>query len=89
MPSAPARAVRPIRCTYSSGIARTFITPEDGQFLLEIEKHIGLLLEEERIEGFSAEPNTEIKRTIAELPAGAPRILKPLVGGIRLGRRRR
>jgi ATP-dependent RNA helicase DeaD len=73
----------------AKGIARTFITPEDGQFLLEIEKHIGLLLEEEKIEGFSAEHTNEVKRTIAELPAGAPRILKPLVGGIRLGRRRR
>jgi ATP-dependent RNA helicase DeaD len=74
----------------AKGIARTFITPEDGQFLLEIEKHIGLLLEEERIEGFSAEHGTaEVKRTIAELPASTPRILKPLVGGIRLGRRRR
>jgi superfamily II DNA/RNA helicase len=31
----------------ASGVARTFITSEDGQFLLEIEKHIGLLLEEE------------------------------------------
>ncbi|HAT10552.1 MAG TPA: hypothetical protein DCS97_08160, partial [Planctomycetes bacterium] len=31
----------------AKGVARTFITPEDGQFLLEIEKHIGLLLEEE------------------------------------------
>jgi ATP-dependent RNA helicase RhlE len=73
----------------AKGIARTFITPEDGQFLLEIEKHIGLLLEEEKIEGFSAEHTNEVKRTIADLPAGAPRILKPLVGGIRLGRRRR
>jgi ATP-dependent RNA helicase DeaD len=70
------------------GVARTFITPEDGQFLLEIEKHIGLLLEEEVIEGFNHPPAAEIKRTIAELPAGAPRILKPLIGGIRLGRRR-
>ncbi len=73
----------------AKGVARTFITPEDGQFLLEIEKHIGLLLEEERIDGFSAEHTNSVKRTIAELPAGSPRILKPLVGGIRLGRRRR
>jgi superfamily II DNA/RNA helicase len=74
----------------AKGIARTFITPEDGQFLLEIEKHIGLLLEEEKIEGFEATPpETEVKRTIADMPIGQPRILKPLVGGIRLGRRRR
>jgi len=72
------------------GVARTFITPDDGQFLLEIEKHIGLLLEEERIEGFTPEPTAEIKRTIAEMPVGGtPRLLKPLIGGIRLGRRRR
>jgi ATP-dependent RNA helicase DeaD len=74
----------------AKGVARTFITPEDGQFLLEIEKHIGLLLEEEKIEGFEATPpEPEVKRTIAEMPVGQPRILKPLVGGIRLGRRRR
>ena len=70
------------------GVARTFITPDDGQFLLEIEKHIGLLLEEEIVEGFTLAPVAEVKRTIAELPAGVPRMLKPLVGGIRLGRRR-
>ncbi len=74
----------------AKGIARTFITPEDGQFLLEIEKHIGILLEEEKIDGFEATPpEAEIKRTIADMPVGQPRILKPLVGGIRLGRRRR
>jgi ATP-dependent RNA helicase DeaD len=72
------------------GVARTFITPEDGQFLLEIEKHIGLLLEEEKVEGFTpAIAPAEQVRTIAETPVGAPRLLKPLVGGLRLGRRRR
>jgi ATP-dependent RNA helicase DeaD len=72
------------------GVARTFITPEDGQFLLEIEKHIGLLLEEEKIEGFTPSETAEVKRTIADMPVGgAPRLLKPLVGGIRLGRRHR
>ena len=74
----------------AKGVARTFITPEDGQFLLEIEKHIGLLLEEEKIEGFEATPaEPEVKRTIADMPVGQPRMLKPLVGGIKLGRRRR
>jgi ATP-dependent RNA helicase DeaD len=72
------------------GVARTFITPEDGQFLLEIEKHIGLELEEEEIEGFTthAKGATEVKRPIADMAVGTPRLLKPLVGGIRLGRRR-
>jgi len=75
----------------AKGVARTFITPEDGQFLLEIEKHIGLLLEEELIEGFTTHAKEpEAKRTIADMPVGvAPRLLKPLIGGIRLGRRRR
>jgi ATP-dependent RNA helicase DeaD len=74
----------------AKGVARTFITPEDGQFLLEIEKHIGLLLEEEKIDGFEATPaEPEVKRTIADMPVGQPRLLKPIVGGIRLGRRRR
>jgi ATP-dependent RNA helicase DeaD len=71
------------------GIARTFVTPEDGQFLLEIEKHIGLLLEEEIVEGITASTATEVKRTIAAPTKGAPRLLKPIAGGIRLGRRRR
>jgi ATP-dependent RNA helicase DeaD len=69
------------------GVARTFITPDDGQFLLEIEKHIGLLLEEERIEGFTTAIDGGVKRVIADAPVG--RLLKPLTGGIRLGRRRR
>ena len=75
----------------AKGVARTFITPEDGQFLLEIEKHIGLLLEEELIEGFMTHgKEPEAKRPIADTPVGgAPRLLKPLIGGIRLGRRRR
>ncbi|MBA3686311.1 MAG: DEAD/DEAH box helicase [Planctomycetes bacterium] len=74
------------------GVARTFITAEDGQFLVEIEKHIGLLLEEEAIEGFTThdEARGEPKRTIADMAVGGvPRLIKPLVGGIRLGRRRR
>lgn len=73
----------------ASGVARTFITSEDGQFLLEIEKHIGLLLEEEQVEGFTvAMPTQQSVRTIADAPVGTPRLLKPLIGGIRLGRRR-
>ena len=73
----------------ASGVARTFITSEDGQFLLEIEKHIGLLLEEEQVEGFTvAVPLPSSTRTIADAPVGTPRLLKPLIGGIRLGRRR-
>jgi ATP-dependent RNA helicase DeaD len=72
------------------GVARTFITPEDGQFLLEIEKHIGLLLEEEVVPGFELPPPVAIKRTIAEAPVGGtPRLLKPLLKGIKLGRLRR
>ncbi|TVR39473.1 MAG: DEAD/DEAH box helicase [Planctomycetota bacterium] len=72
------------------GIARTFITPEDGQFLLEIEKHIGLLLEEEFIEGITTSTAIAIKRSIADgNGANTPRLLKPIAGGIRLGRRRR
>ncbi|MBA3847936.1 MAG: DEAD/DEAH box helicase [Planctomycetes bacterium] len=70
------------------GVARTFITSEDGQFLLEIEKHIGLLIEEEKVPGFDVPVAPEVKRTIADMPVGQPRLLKPLVGGIRLGRRR-
>jgi ATP-dependent RNA helicase DeaD len=73
----------------ASGVARTFITSEDGQFLLEIEKHIGLLLEEEQVEGFTLAPiQAAATRTIADAPVGTPRLLKPLIGGIRLGRRR-
>ncbi len=74
----------------NKGVARTFITPEDGQFLLEIEKHIGLLLEEEKVEGFELPPPKEVKRTIADaVVTGTTKLLKPLIGGIRLGRRRR
>jgi ATP-dependent RNA helicase DeaD len=90
IPEAPEEYVHRIGRTArngAKGVARTFITPEDGQFLVEIEKHIGLLLEEEKVEGFTPEASAApIKRTIAEAPVG--RILKPLVGGIRLGRRR-
>ncbi|MHC5067587.1 MAG: DEAD/DEAH box helicase [Planctomycetota bacterium] len=72
------------------GIARTFVTSEDGQFLLEIEKHIGLLLEEEVVEGMLASTiEAQPQRTIASQETKGPRLLKPLVGGIRLGRRRR
>ncbi len=93
IPEAPEEYVHRIGRTARNGargVARTFITPEDGQFLVEIEKHIGLLLEEERIEGFSVaqEDAPEVKRSIADMPVGTPRLLKPLVGGIRLGRRR-
>lgn len=73
----------------ASGVARTFITADDGQFLVEIEKLIGFELEEEHIEGFKATTEKKIARSIADTPSNAPRILKPLVGGIRLGRRRR
>ncbi len=73
----------------AKGVARTFITSEDGQFLVEIEKHIGFELEEEVIEGFTASTKTEVKRSIADTPTNTPKLLKPLVGGIRLGRRRR
>ena len=49
-----------------SGVARTFITSDDNQFLIEIEKHIGILLEEEIIEGITVATKTEVKRTIAD-----------------------
>jgi len=91
IPEAPEEYVHRIGRTArngAKGIARTFITPDDGQFLVEIEKHIGLLLEEEKVEGFTEQIAPEIKRSIADLPVGTPRLLKPLVGGIRLGRRR-
>jgi len=91
IPEAPEEYVHRIGRTArngAKGIARTFITPEDGQFLVEIEKHIGLLLEEEKIEGFTEELAPVVKRSIADMPVGQPRLLKPLVGGIRLGRRR-
>jgi ATP-dependent RNA helicase DeaD len=71
------------------GFARTFITPEDGQFLLEIEKLIGMELPEEEVEGITASTATEVKRSIAEIEIRGPRLIKPLIGGIRLGRRRR
>ena len=73
----------------AKGVARTFITPEDGQFLIEIEKHIGMELTEEPVEGFTThKPKAEPTRPIAQMQVGTPRLLKPLVGGIRLGRRR-
>jgi len=75
----------------AKGIARTFITPEDGQFLLEIEKHIGLLLEEEVVDGFSNDPAAAAsapKRILAETQPGSFQMLKPITGSIRLGRRR-
>ncbi len=73
------------------GVARTFITPDDGQFLLEIEKHIGELLEEEVVDGMQATttqktPSPEARERDS---AQTPRLLKPLAGGVRLGRRRR
>jgi ATP-dependent RNA helicase DeaD len=73
----------------AKGVARTFITPEDGQFLLEIEKHIGLLLEEEIVEGFSDDPGAKIgpKVILAESEPGT-KLLKPLTGRFKLGRRR-
>lgn len=71
------------------GIARTFVTPEDGQFVVEIEKHIGLLLDEEIVEGMlEASTAKKPQQTIANA-TGGPRLLKPLIGGIRLGRGRR
>ncbi len=92
IPEAPEEYVHRIGRTARNGargVARTFITADDGQFLVEIEKHIGLLLEEERIEGFAIpHEESEVKRSIADMPVGTPRLLKPLVGGIRLGRRR-
>ncbi len=75
----------------AKGVARTFITPEDGQFLLEIEKHIGLLLEEEVVDGFSNDPGAAAsgpKRILAETQPGSFQLLKPITGSIRLGRRR-
>jgi ATP-dependent RNA helicase DeaD len=75
----------------AKGVARTFITPEDGQFLLEIEKHIGLLLEEEVVDGFSNDPGAAAsgpKRILAETQPGSFQLLKPITGAIRLGRRR-
>ncbi len=73
-----------------TGIARTFITPDDGQFLLEIEKHIGELLEEEVIEDMQTTSSEAApKRTIAAPTTATNRLLKPLLGGIRLGRRRK
>lgn len=74
------------------GIARTFLTPEDGQFVVEIEKHIGIELEEEIVEGITATTAAAAPvRSIANAPNGGstPRLLKPIAGGIRLGRRRR
>jgi ATP-dependent RNA helicase DeaD len=72
------------------GVARTFVTPNDGQFLLEIEKHIGQLLDEEEIPGITASTAIAVKRTIAESPSsGTQRLIKPLLKGVRLGRRRR
>ena len=64
----------------ASGVARTFITKDDGQFLVEIEKLIGFELEEEEIEGFTASTVKEVKRTIADTPTNTPRLLKT-VGG--------
>jgi len=71
------------------GVARTFVTPEDGQFVLEIEKHIGLLLEEEVVEGMLTSTAKKAERTIANTATKGPRLLKPIMGGIRLGRARR
>ncbi len=73
----------------SSGFARTFITPDDGQFLIEIEKHIGFELEEETIEGITTHSEKSASRPIADMEIKGPRLLKPIAGGIRLGRRRR
>ena len=74
----------------AKGVARTFITPEDGQFLLEIEKHIGLLLGEEVVEGFSEDPSAKVgpNRILAETAPGTTKLLKPLAGKFKLGRRR-
>ena len=71
------------------GFARTFITPEDGQFLLEIEKLIGMELEEDAVEGITASTAIPVKRSIGEMKICGPHLVRPLVGGIRLGRRRR
>ncbi|TVR14649.1 MAG: DEAD/DEAH box helicase [Planctomycetota bacterium] len=73
------------------GIARTFLTPEDGQFVVEIEKHIGIELEEEIVDGITATTAAAAPtRSIANAPSGStPRLLKPIAGGVRLGRRRR
>ena len=71
------------------GVARTFVTPEDGQFVLEIEKHIGLLLDEEVVDGIQTSTATKAERTIANSGNKGPRLLKPIMGGIRLGRARR
>jgi ATP-dependent RNA helicase DeaD len=76
----------------AKGVARTFITPEDGQFLLEIEKHIGILLGEEVVDGFSNDPGAAAaapKRILAETQPGSFQLLKPISGSIRLGRRRK
>jgi ATP-dependent RNA helicase DeaD len=71
------------------GIARTFVTPEDGQFVVEIEKHIGLMLDEEIVEGMLATTAKKAHRPIGDSTVKGPRLLKPISGGIRLGRRRR
>jgi ATP-dependent RNA helicase DeaD len=75
----------------TQGVARTFVTPEDGQFFTEIEKHIGLLLEEEVVEGITASTASAPKeRTIAATTQKKGiKIIKPLSGGFRLGRGRR
>ncbi len=74
----------------ASGVARTFITPEDGQFLTEIEKHIGLMIEEEQIDGFTPQPGevSGPRRITAQTEPGSVRMLKPLSGVIKLRRRR-
>jgi len=91
IPEAPEEYVHRIGRTAragAKGVARTFITSEDGQFLLEIEKHIGLLLEEEVVEGFTVREAVPVKLIEAAPSGPGPRLLKPLVGGIRLGKRR-
>jgi ATP-dependent RNA helicase DeaD len=91
IPEAPEEYVHRIGRTArngATGVARTFITPDDGQFLTEIEKHIGLLLEEERVEGFEPPAPPAAKPLVESGAVGGPRLLKPLAGGIRLGRRR-
>ena len=91
IPEAPEEYVHRIGRTArngATGVARTFITPEDGQFLTEIEKHIGLLLEEEKVEGFEPPAPPAAKPLIESGTVGGPRMLKPFSGGIRLGRRR-
>ena len=40
-----------------TALQQSFSMQQDGQFLLEIEKHIGLLLEEEHVSGFSDDPD--------------------------------